>query len=1240
MPQLINCCTNLSLDIVAIQELGNPSLLQTRLSQSYQLIYQPGPSKHQSGVGLLISTALLPNIRTYHYSKSGRIIGIQMELNKNYSILIISVYMPTGLDHRSSESEEHKLAHDLYIELLQWCKHKQQIIVLGDLNETVTSMDRYPISHLRHPHQSPANPIQHLIRDNFIDVYRTLYPNIQINPGFTHFIQGSRMIRSRLDYIWCKGINKESVLQIHIDSRLRSLSHHRLVWMELQIDSHRQTTSTSLHNNQNLYQLQLPNLRAASEKQISKFTSQLNRQLEDVDGELTSLAAYSNPESVGELAMRLACYTRTAAFDCLPITGAAPLQNRNCLQLQRQRKDLTTLIHLTHSALSKLSEYNATSNHHYALMNCPKWCQQYQHCQLQYHQQLQWNMDPISSPYDWLSETRQLLRHTRSQLKQLQKSMLKQPRLPSDVNPAALTHQMLKSESAPSDIYSVVGSDGHLTNTPDELANVMVQHFKSVFSIPLHDEDQVLHLDHPPPQMLFKKPNINPNWYNPLMQDISEEELMQVSNLSPLVSAPGEDDVSSGVWKIAIKSCKLLRSYILLLFNHCLHSCTFASAWKTSIIVPLIKDIHKERTMNNIRPISLQNCLGKLLNTILAHRLGSILSNHPILNSAQRGFILGGTINKCIDELLDAWDWSRIQEPKKEIYTLFYDIKQAYDSVQVDVLTRALRRLQLPENFIQLVENSLTGLSSKIRTCYGLTPSLQLERSVRQGDPLSPLLFVILMDPLHDGLECNPFTGEKLGLTIALPDSLGVFNVPSLGYADDTSVLTNSLEALYKQNIWVHYFMTFNHLRLNPTKCELVGRLGDGNPLTAIEVARYNIAVEGQLLVPLAHDKSIRYLGVHVRFDGDWSVQQHKAYEKIAVFTRAIDKFNVPLNHATYMFNTFLLPMLELSLHYVHGPGTSKWIKKCDRLLVGCIKHSVHSLLKLSNSAVALSLHFNLPSWMEICIKVSELFIRLNSLDCRWGSLGRALWRWRIGAQLNSTSSLARPEHALSTLQHRTAYLAVHKLGWSLQLADSITRIAPLLTRAPSLLASSECSSSCTLALSIAQDRRVTIAQDVWPGWGTNQLRYEIHTYTDGSYDSGSSSWSTVIGDAWLHSHYDVVPANEMVVDVHHVRGAALFGSNIECTKGIYPAELQAIARTLAMNPLSATLHIHADSLASIAAINSFTQQINERHRLRMSSRPLLQLIRRQIQLRKDAGGSVHFFHVKAHTTNTDIHSV
>jgi hypothetical protein len=390
----------------------------------------------------------------------------------------------------------------------------------------------------------------------------------------------------------------------------------------------------------------------------------------------------------------------------------------------------------------------------------------------------------------------------------------------------------------------------------------------------------------------------------------------------------------------------------------------------------------------------------------------------------------------------------------------------------------------------------------------------------------------------------------------------------------------------------------------------------------------------------------VRYLGVRVCFDGSWQAQQKSALAKIAIFTRAISKFRVSLSLAAYMINVFLLPALELSLHYVHGVGTSVWIKQCDRLVIGSLKHAAGSLLQLSHSAVALTLRISLPSWLEASIKVSELFLRINSSDRRWGSLGRSLARAALPASIDITTPLPRADFGRNRLC-RAARLAVKKFGWSLHRTDERragARHVGLLDSAPvgSQLNSELCTSSPVLQLVAG---RAQVAHDLWRGWGADQAPHTVHVYTDGSHDGHAepvptSSWAATVSDQWLADNYGGVPADEQLLQPHHAAGATQFGASIACTRGVYPAELQAIARVLAMFPASATLHIHSDSRASIAAISSHEQQPNERRRMRMAARPLLRLISHLLQVRTTAQGAAHFEHVRAHTSGTDIHSV
>ena len=86
IPRIVARCEELELDFVALQEIGDPALLNKRFS-SYQLVYAPGPSHHQAGVGLLLSLRLTHSVRRYHRSPSGRLIGAVIELTHGQQMI-------------------------------------------------------------------------------------------------------------------------------------------------------------------------------------------------------------------------------------------------------------------------------------------------------------------------------------------------------------------------------------------------------------------------------------------------------------------------------------------------------------------------------------------------------------------------------------------------------------------------------------------------------------------------------------------------------------------------------------------------------------------------------------------------------------------------------------------------------------------------------------------------------------------------------------------------------------------------------------------------------------------------------------------------------------------------------------------------------------------------------------------------------------------------------------------------
>jgi hypothetical protein len=174
---------------------------------------------------------------------------------------------------------------------------------------------------------------------------------------------------------------------------------------------------------------------------------------------------------------------------------------------------------------------------------------------------------------------------------------------------------------------------------------------------------------------------------------------------------------------------------------------------------------------------------------------------------------------------------------------------------------------------------------------------------------------------------------------------------------------------------------------------------------------------------------------------------------------------------------------------------------------------------------------------------------------------------------------------------------------------------------------------------------RVHVVHDCWTGWGAAVPPCTVHVYTDGSFEATGplppdSSWAMTVRDEWLGRNFARLPTDKFQPTRARVGDAVLFGACITSTSGVYAAELQPIARALAIFPASYTVHVHADSRSALAGIQAYERECNARQRLRMAARPLLQLIAHLWSVRRKAGGAAQRHHVKAHTNNSDIDSV
>ena len=188
------------------------------------------------------------------------------------------------------------------------------------------------------------------------------------------------------------------------------------------------------------------------------------------------------------------------------------------------------------------------------------------------------------------------------------------------------------------------------------------------------------------------------------------------------------------------------------------------------------------------------------------------------------------------------------------------DIKRAYDTVSHTDLLRSLERINLPRQFIKLVDFILKKRTCKLITPYGLTDGFKPTKGIEQGDSLAPLLWNIFFDHIISSIN-----------SISRNDA---FILNSLTFADDVTLLgrtDDDIKLLFK---------IFNEkcnecgLEISLEKCCFFENSKRSDTLTHIDLSLEDAIA---LPIPYGGDKTFRFLGCQIALKG----KQDDVFQKI-----------------------------------------------------------------------------------------------------------------------------------------------------------------------------------------------------------------------------------------------------------------------------------------------------------------------------------------------------------------------
>ena len=382
--------------------------------------------------------------------------------------------------------------------------------------------------------------------------------------------------------------------------------------------------------------------------------------------------------------------------------------------------------------------------------------------------------------------------------------------IPQNEVPGTKFTAIMAPPAASKAVHALKHPHGHLLGPGVGQANLMVQHYAAISAAPAPQPAALQ-------QVLQSIPAHGPVGLSSAAADalgdatVTVEEVRQALRYSKPGTCPGYDGIPVELYR---KAGQPMVQLLARVFSAMAETGTTPSNFLDGVVSSIFKD--GDPTLpSNYRPITLLNTDYRILAKILANRC---LQHIPHLISAEQcAFLKGRSIGDSI-MLLQLLPHQLAAEGHTGALVAFLDFRKAYDSVNRDFLRAVLLAMGVGDKFVAWVMMLLN--QQHTRACAVLngykSAKAHFTAGVRQGCPLSPLLYLFVGEALLRFLKAQP----ALGITLAGG------RVVAAQYADDIDPLLQGPEVVPILVDTLSTFAAASNQHVNVDKCKLlpVGR--------------------------------------------------------------------------------------------------------------------------------------------------------------------------------------------------------------------------------------------------------------------------------------------------------------------------------------------------------------------------------------------------------------------------------
>lgn len=260
-----------------------------------------------------------------------------------------------------------------------------------------------------------------------------------------------------------------------------------------------------------------------------------------------------------------------------------------------------------------------------------------------------------------------------------------------------------------------------------------------------------------------------------LEKEITKEEIKNALISLKNGKAPGCDGISKEFYQCF---WEIIGDDMVEVFKEILKKGVLPESMKMGIISLLFKKGEKE-LLKNWRPVTLLCTDNKILSKVLTNRLKCVMPN--LINEDQTCGVTGRNSGLNLQLIRDTVNWAT--ERDLPLCLMSLDQEKAFDRVNHDFLFKVMGEMNMGDTFMGWVKTMYNGVFSKVKVNGHLSGRIKQEGGVRQGCPMSPLLYVVFIEPFAE-LVRNDICIEGMHI----PGSNGQ-KLKIAQYADDTTLV-------------------------------------------------------------------------------------------------------------------------------------------------------------------------------------------------------------------------------------------------------------------------------------------------------------------------------------------------------------------------------------------------------------------------------------------------------------------